>query len=195
VVTNAADLGHCWTSPWCRADPDALAKLRTELAAIERQIARMKAVNLAHTRYLKNPTTLDTAPISDADKARCRNSGFPRYFDWRRRDRSDCLCSRRTSTASFNAPGSMPPVSSNAWRKTLIHNTLAARTAHKIRPLVTQKNAAVLRSALDEIQHPGAEARISGLVVGPGPRFMRRSGGHRSASPLPAILGHSPNKK
>jgi hypothetical protein len=38
----------------------------------ESQIARMKAVNLAHARYLKNPTTLDTAPITEADKARCR---------------------------------------------------------------------------------------------------------------------------
>ena len=61
-------------------DPDALAKLRTELAAVESQIARMKAVNLAHARYLKNPTTLDTAPITDADKARCR--GYEPPYSW-----------------------------------------------------------------------------------------------------------------
>lgn len=61
-------------------DPDALAKLRTELAAIESQITRMKAVNLAHTRYLKKPTTLDTAPISDADKARCRD--YKPAYSW-----------------------------------------------------------------------------------------------------------------
>jgi hypothetical protein len=61
-------------------DPDALAKLRTELDAVESQIARMKAVNLAHARYLKNPNTLDTAPITDADKARCR--GYEPRYSW-----------------------------------------------------------------------------------------------------------------
>jgi hypothetical protein len=53
-------------------DPDAIAKLGEQLAAAEADIARMKAVNAAHKRYLRAPESIDRAPISDADKALCR---------------------------------------------------------------------------------------------------------------------------
>jgi hypothetical protein len=61
-------------------DPDAVTKLRDQLTTIQGSIARMKAVNSAHKRYLKTPATLDAAPISDADKARCR--GYKQAYSW-----------------------------------------------------------------------------------------------------------------
>lgn len=50
-------------------DPEAVGKLREELAGHEARQARMKAVNAAHARFLKNPDSLGKAELSDSDKA------------------------------------------------------------------------------------------------------------------------------
>lgn len=49
-------------------DPEAVPKLRREVEALEERQRRMKAVNLAHQNYVRDPATLETAPISDEMK-------------------------------------------------------------------------------------------------------------------------------
>jgi hypothetical protein len=56
-----------------KEDPEALDKIGERVAELEARQARMKAVNAAHKRYLKNPATLDTAALSDADKELVRH--------------------------------------------------------------------------------------------------------------------------
>jgi len=61
-------------------DPEAVVKLREELAKIEAQQARMKAVNAAHKSFLKNPESLDRSTLSEADKANVRN--YKPAYSW-----------------------------------------------------------------------------------------------------------------
>jgi hypothetical protein len=50
-------------------DPDAVQKLREQLEHHRAAQARMRAVNLAHKRWLKDPATLATSGLSEADQA------------------------------------------------------------------------------------------------------------------------------
>lgn len=77
LVRRAAAVG---TGSISSDDPDAIAKLREELAAVETDIARMKAVNAAHKRFVKVPASIETAPISDSDKAICRR--YQPAYSW-----------------------------------------------------------------------------------------------------------------
>ena len=59
-------------------DEDAIPKLKAKLEQAEARQKRMKAVNAAHKRFLKNPASLDASPLSDRDKQRIREYK-PRY--------------------------------------------------------------------------------------------------------------------
>lgn len=59
-------------------DPEAVAKLRNKLERLEAEQARMKAVNAAHKKFLKNPESLDKCDLSDSLKNLIR-SYIPRY--------------------------------------------------------------------------------------------------------------------
>jgi hypothetical protein len=61
-------------------DPDAVRKLREELASLETMQNRMKAVNAAHKKYMKDSASLDNAKLSDADKTRIRN--YKPAYSW-----------------------------------------------------------------------------------------------------------------
>jgi hypothetical protein len=54
-------------------DPDALDKLYEKLANMEAQQTLMKAINKAHTAYLKNPASLDAADLEEQTKTMIRN--------------------------------------------------------------------------------------------------------------------------
>jgi hypothetical protein len=49
-------------------DPQAVAKLKEKLAGMEAQQARMKAINKAHTNFLKKPESLEAADLSESEK-------------------------------------------------------------------------------------------------------------------------------
>jgi hypothetical protein len=55
------------------SDKNAVEHLQTKLKAHEDLHARMKAVNAAHKKFLKEPSSLDAADLSDDDKAHVRN--------------------------------------------------------------------------------------------------------------------------
>lgn len=59
-------------------DPDAIEKIEARIAELEAKRARMLAINKAHKAFLRDPGSLDAAPLSDADKARVR-SYVPAY--------------------------------------------------------------------------------------------------------------------
>lgn len=65
-------------APIMAGDSDACARLREKIAAAESLQEQMKAVNTAHKAYLKNPASLDTAPLSEENKVRIRRY-VPRY--------------------------------------------------------------------------------------------------------------------
>ncbi len=49
-------------------DTDAVEQLEKRIAEREAKRDRMKAINLAHRRFLKNPASLDSADFTDAEK-------------------------------------------------------------------------------------------------------------------------------
>lgn len=54
-------------------DPDAVAKLREELARLQSRQQHMRAVNDAHRRFVKDPASLESASLSEEDKVRIRS--------------------------------------------------------------------------------------------------------------------------
>lgn len=77
VAGRAASVG---TGGISSDDPEAVAKLREELAEHEAKQELWKAINLAHTRFLKDPATLETAPLSDKAKETVRN--YKPAYSW-----------------------------------------------------------------------------------------------------------------
>jgi len=65
-------------APIMASDPDACSRLGEKLAKAESELAAMKAVNLAHRKFKKDPGSLDGEPFSDAVKAKIR-SYVPSY--------------------------------------------------------------------------------------------------------------------
>ncbi len=61
-------------------DPDALPKLRKKLAGLETLQAMMKAVNTAHTKYLKNPNSLDSSDLPEQYKEMIRT--YTPHYSW-----------------------------------------------------------------------------------------------------------------
>lgn len=59
-------------------DSDAVQRLQAELAKLETLQSRMKAINTAHKKFLKDPAIIDVLDLSDADRAMIRNHK-PRY--------------------------------------------------------------------------------------------------------------------
>jgi len=59
-------------------DPDAVVKLQEKLAGLEEYQKRMKDVNAAHKRFLKNPTSLDKSDLPEDAKILIRTYQ-PRY--------------------------------------------------------------------------------------------------------------------
>ncbi|NCA91540.1 MAG: DUF3560 domain-containing protein, partial [Gammaproteobacteria bacterium] len=53
-------------------DEDAVVKLKARIEELEALQARMKAVNAAHARYLKDPASLEQANLSDREKEQIR---------------------------------------------------------------------------------------------------------------------------
>ena len=61
-------------------DPDASEKLDNKVEKLEEKQAYYKAINKAHTDYLKNPASLDKCDLSDGDKNMIRN--FKPEYSW-----------------------------------------------------------------------------------------------------------------
>ncbi len=64
--------------PIMSGDADAVERLKAELAKLEESQARMKAVNAAYARYLKDPEVIEVLDLSDAERTMIRNYK-PRY--------------------------------------------------------------------------------------------------------------------
>lgn len=61
-------------------NPDAPEQLRGKLAGLEALQARMKVINAAHKRFLKDPASLDAVQLDEADKALIRN--YKPAYSW-----------------------------------------------------------------------------------------------------------------
>jgi hypothetical protein len=61
-------------------DPEAVVKLREELAKLEAMQARMKAINTAHKQFLKDAASLDKSTLSDKDKEKIRH--YKPAYSW-----------------------------------------------------------------------------------------------------------------
>jgi hypothetical protein len=61
-------------------DEDAVEKLAAKIEQAEAVQARMKAINAAHRRFLKNPASLDSADLTDAEKAQIR--AYKPQYSW-----------------------------------------------------------------------------------------------------------------
>ncbi len=64
--------------PIMSGDADAVERLNEELAKLEESQARMKAVNSAYSKYLKDPEIIEVLDLSDAERDMIRNYK-PRY--------------------------------------------------------------------------------------------------------------------
>lgn len=67
-------------APIMAGDADATDRLSAKIAAAEVLQERMKAVNRAHDRFLKDPASLEASGLSDADKAAVR--GYKPAYSW-----------------------------------------------------------------------------------------------------------------
>jgi hypothetical protein len=54
-------------------DPEAVEKLDSKLETLLARQAKYKAINSAHAKYLKNPASLDTCELSEAEKKLIRD--------------------------------------------------------------------------------------------------------------------------
>lgn len=61
-------------------DPDAIKKLRDQLEQLQARQQHMRAVNDAHRRFLKDPSSLERAVLSEEDKARIRT--YEPAYSW-----------------------------------------------------------------------------------------------------------------
>lgn len=61
-------------------DEDAVEKLAVKLETAEHEHARMKAINAAHKRFLKDPGTLDASDLTDAEKLIVRS--YKANYSW-----------------------------------------------------------------------------------------------------------------
>lgn len=61
-------------------DPDATDKLAERLAELEKQQALYKAINKAHTAYMKNPASLDKSELDEGTKNMIRN--YKPAYSW-----------------------------------------------------------------------------------------------------------------
>lgn len=69
---------HPELRPIMAGDEDACEALKAKIEAAEARHAQMKAINVAHKRFLKDPDTLDTCGLSDELKDQIRRY-VPRY--------------------------------------------------------------------------------------------------------------------
>lgn len=64
---------HPELAPIMAGDADATERLGAKIEAAEALQERMKAINKAHERYLKDPASLESADLTENEKARVRN--------------------------------------------------------------------------------------------------------------------------
>lgn len=67
-------------APIMSGDSDAVQRLRAELDKLQAMQSRVKAINAAHKRFMKDPDSLDTADFSDAEKDRIRS--YKPQYSW-----------------------------------------------------------------------------------------------------------------
>lgn len=67
-------------APIMAGDGDAVQRLQAELDKLQAMQTRMKAINAAHKRFMKDPASLDTADFSDAEKNVIRN--YKPTYSW-----------------------------------------------------------------------------------------------------------------
>lgn len=61
-------------------DPQAVVKLKAELAALEERHSLMLATNAAHKAFLRDPATLDSSTLPDSIKAKIRD--YKPAYSW-----------------------------------------------------------------------------------------------------------------
>lgn len=66
--------------PIMAGDSDACERLREKIVEAEQLQAAMKAINAAHKRFLKDPASLNAAPLSEEHKAKVRQ--YKPQYSW-----------------------------------------------------------------------------------------------------------------
>jgi hypothetical protein len=61
-------------------DEDAVEQIEAKIASLEAKRHRMKAINAAHKKFLKNPASLDAADLTDEEKAFIR--AYKPTYSW-----------------------------------------------------------------------------------------------------------------
>lgn len=61
-------------------DDDAIEAIEAKLASLEAKRDRMKKINAAHTKFVKNPASLDKADLTDEEKEAIRN--YKPAYSW-----------------------------------------------------------------------------------------------------------------